>query len=59
MTLSLERTSKTRIFDADLCLLRYELDLKSWFVENKSNNPKLRQKLLAQQLSYSVSTVRR
>ena len=47
---SLEQTSKTSNLDSNLILRQYKLDLKAWFMEIKSINPKLRQDQIAKEL---------
>ena len=51
---SLEQTSKTSIFDANLKIRQYKLNFNM-----KYENPKMKQSQIASQLGYSTSTLQR
>ena len=58
-TFSLERLSKTGIFDCILILLQYKIDLMTRFMKVRSVNIKLKQNEIAKALDYSSSILQR
>ena len=58
-TISLGQISRTGNLDVKLILRQYKLDLRARFMENKSINPKLKQKENASELGSSSSALKR
>ena len=58
-TFSLQQTSRTSTFDANLINRKYKLNLLADLMQIKSENPKLKQPGLADRLGYSFSTLQR
>ena len=56
---SVQQTSKTGNLDSNLISRQYKLNLRAAFMRNKYENPKLKQSALANQSSYSSSTLQR
>ena len=56
---SLQQISKTDNLDSNLIFRQYELNLMAKFMQNKSDNPKMRQSELAEHLGYPSSTLQR
>ena len=56
---SLQQTSRNRIPGANLKSRQYKLKPKAHFMRMKNENPKLKQSGIANQLSYSSSTLQR
>ena len=55
-TFSLEQIAKTGDPNADLIMRQYKLDKIAKLMEVKSNNPKLKQSVIARELKISPST---
>ena len=58
-TFSLQQISRTTNLDANLISRRYKLNLMAKFKQIKFESPKLKQSEIADQLSYSSSTLQR
>ena len=56
---SLQQNSRTSNLDAKLISRQYKLNFMADFMRMKYENPKLKQSELANQLSYSTSTLQR
>ena len=58
-TFSLEQISRAGTLDANLLLRQHKLDLMARFMDIKSVNQKLKQKEIARELGFSISTSQR
>ena len=58
-TFSLQQISRTSTLDANLIFRQYKPNLMADFMRMKYENPKLKQSQIANQLSYSSSTLQR
>ena len=56
---SLQQISRTGNLDSNLISRQYKLNLMADFMRVKYENPKMKQSEIANQLSYSTSTLRR
>ena len=56
---SLQQIQKTSNLDANLISRQYKLNLMADYMRMKYENPKLKQSQIANQLSYSTSTLQR